>query len=100
MRLSIATQSRPPVNLNEPEISIVAGEPSTILASLRGDLSPQAVKLTAPEGLNARAERGRRGRIFKIHLEWSGPVPSEPLELLMEVAGETQTTPVRVVDAN
>ena len=100
VRLSIATESRPPVNLNEPEISIVAGESSTILASLRGDLPPQAVKLTAPEGLNARAERGRRGRFFKIHLEWSGPVPSEPLELQMEIAGETQTIPVRVVDAN
>jgi len=99
VRLSIATDVRPPVNLNFSELSLVSGEPSTFLVSLRRDLEPQPVKLTAPEGLSARAESGG-GRFFKVHLEWSGPAPTEPLELGMEVGGETQTVPIAVVDAN
>ncbi len=97
--LQIVADLRPPVNLNSPEISLVAGRPLMVLASLRRDLDPQAVKLSAPEGLSARAEPGR-GRFFKLHLEWNGPLPDAPVELQMEVAGETQTMPILVVAAD
>ncbi len=66
-----------------------------MLASLRRDLEPQEVKLSAPQGLSARAESGR-GRFLKIHLEWSGPAPAGPVELTMEVAGEEQTAVIHV----
>ena len=97
--LQIAVDLRPPVNLNTPGVSLVPGQPQMVLASLRRDLDPQAVKLSAPEGLSARTEPGR-GRFFKIHLEWTGPPPEAPVELRMEVAGETQTTPITVVRAD
>ena len=38
--------------------------------------------------------------MFKIHLEWNGPLPNAPVELRMEIAGETQTTSIQVVAAN
>jgi len=97
--LQIAADLRPPVNLNSQEITLVAGQQLMVLASLRHDLDPQAVELSAPEGLIARAELGRR-RFFKLHLEWNGPLPDAPVELQMVVAGETQTTPIVVVAAD
>lgn len=98
--LKIGVDLRPPVNLNSGEVSLVVGQPLTVLASLRRDLDPKTVvKLSAPAGLSARAEPGR-GRFFKIHLEWNGPLPDAPVELRMEIAGETQTTPIRVVAAD
>ncbi len=96
--LNLAVDVRPPVNLNNPELRLVAGEPLMVLASLRRDLEPQDIQLSAPEGLSARAERGR-GRFLKIHLEWAGPPPDAPIELRMEVAGETQTASIEVVAA-
>jgi len=96
--LQLVVDVRPPVNLNSAEVHLVPGQPLIVLASLRRDLAPQeaqAVKLTAPEGLSARTEPGR-GRFFKLHLEWNGPPPDAPVELRMEVAGQTQTTPILI----
>ena len=97
--LQIGADLRPPVTLNSGDLSLVAGQPLMVLASLRRDLDPQTVKLSAPQGLSARAEPGR-GRFFKIHLEWNGPPPDAPVELQMEVAGETQIAPISVVAAD
>ncbi len=97
--LQIGADLRPPVTLNSGDLSLVAGQPLMVLASLRPDLARQAVKLSAPEGLSARTESGR-GRFFKIHLEWNGPLPDAPVELRIEVAGETQTAPIVVVAAD
>jgi len=97
--LNIAVDIRPPVNLNTSELRLVVGQPLMVLASLRRDLDPQPVKLSAPEGLNARAEPGR-GRFLKIHLQWDGAPPEAPVELKLEVAGEMQTAKIEVVAAD
>jgi hypothetical protein len=94
--LNIAVDMRPPVNLNTSEVRLVAGQPLMVLASLRRDLDPQPVTLSAPEGLSARVEPGQ-GRFLKIHLQWDGPPPEAPVELQMEVAGETQIAMIEVV---
>jgi len=97
--LSIAVDVRPPVNLNTSEVRLVVGQPLMLLASLRRDLNPQPVKLSAPDGLSARAESGR-GRFLKIHLQWDGPPPEAPVELRLEVAGETQIATIEIVAAD
>jgi hypothetical protein len=96
--LNLSVNVMPPVNLNTPDLRLVAGQPQMVLASLRRDLEPQPVVLSGPDGLTARAENGR-GRFLKFHLEWSGEPPDEPIELVIEVAGETQTMQLNVVSA-
>lgn len=95
----IAADLHPPVNMNASQISMVAGEPKIVLASLRQDLREQTVRLISPEGLTARTEPGRR-RFFKIHLEWNGAPPEGPVELRLEVGGESQTLPITVTAAD
>jgi len=98
--IRVATDLHPPVTLNSPEVTMVSGRPLVVLASLRQDLEyPQPIELTAPEGLTARIEPARR-RFFKIVLEWSGEPTGAPVELRMDVAGETQTLPVTVTAAD
>ena len=97
--VQIAVDVQPPVNLNAEEIRLVAGQPQTVLASVRQDLRTQKLSLSAPNGLSARVEPGGR-RFLKLHLQWSGPPPEAPVELLMEIGGETQTTPIVVVAAD
>ena len=89
---------RPPVRFNDPEIRLIAGQPLTVLASLRQDLEPQSIDISAPEGLDVSTEPVR-GRIFKLHLEWNEESPGSVLELAFDVAGERQTIPV-IVAAN
>lgn len=93
--IHIAANLFPPVNLNDQEVSLIAGEPKILLASLRQDLEPQPVRLSGPAGLTAETEPGPR-RLFKIHLEWIGDLPHGPVELRIEVAGETQTVPLTI----
>ena len=96
--LNLSVNVLPPINLNSQDLRLVAGQPQMVLASLRRDLEPQPVTLSGPEGLTARAENGR-GRFLKFHLDWSGEPPDEPIELRIEVAGETQTMQLDVVAA-
>jgi hypothetical protein len=98
--IALATDLQPPVTLNLPALTMVAGQPKVVLASLRQDLEyPQPIEITASEGLTARIEPSRR-RFFKIVLEWNGDVPVAAAELKLEVAGESQTVPVTVTAAN
>lgn len=96
VELDLSALVQPPVNLNSPDVQLIVGQPQVVLASFRRDLDPQTpVEVRAPDGLSARVEPGR-GRFFKLHLEWSGQPPSRPVELQLEVAGETLTTSVTV----
>ncbi len=98
VKLQIAVDIQPAVNLNAEEIRLVPGQPLMVLASMRPGLTQTEVKLSATDRrLTARTEPGR-GRFFKIHLEWNGPAPTDPVELKMQVGGETQTASV-VVEA-
>jgi hypothetical protein len=100
VRIDLATDIQPPVTLNEQAVTMVAGQPAIILASLRQDLEyPQPIELTTSEGLAARVETARR-RFFKIVLEWNGEAAGGAAELRIEVAGERQVVPVTVTPAN